>query len=135
MSPDEIVGKMMAADRFSQWMGMKVVDLTAGSCILELTVTEEMTNGFNIAHGGITYSLSDSAMAFASNAHGNHAVSIGTQINHLVKVQKKDVLRAECRETHRSRSLGLYECRVSNQDGQLVAVFSGQVKFLSTYWQ
>ena len=79
MSRKSIPEKMFQQDAFSQWMGMEVTASKEGFSVVELTVRKEMTNGFNIAHGGITYSLADSALAFASNSMGSKAVSIETR--------------------------------------------------------
>ena len=83
----QIVDTMYQGDAFSQWLGIERKAVKAGYCCLEMTVTDAMTNGFGIAHGGISYSLSDSALAFASNAHGEQSVSIETSISHTRKIQ------------------------------------------------
>ena len=67
---EKIVDKMYQNDAFSQWLGIEVVEVKDGYCKLNMTVRKEMLNGFQIAHGGIAYSLADSALAFASNSHG-----------------------------------------------------------------
>src|SRR5690554_7162654 len=82
MEAKSIVQKMMEKDAFSQWMNIEVVDIKPGYSILKTTVVPEMVNGFLIAHGGISYSLADSALAFAANAHGKQCVSIETSISH-----------------------------------------------------
>ena len=76
MTPKEIVDQMMQTDRMSQWLGISVLAYTPGNVICQMTVRDEMVNGMKIAHGGITYSLSDSALAFAVNAHGIKSVSV-----------------------------------------------------------
>ena len=73
---------MINGDAFSQWLGIKVLEVSAGFCKLKMIVRDEMTNGFKISHGGITYSLADSCLAFAANAYGRKAVSIETKIYH-----------------------------------------------------
>src|SRR5678816_4709885 len=78
-----IVDRMYNEDYFSQWLGIQRLEEEPGFCILQLEVRPEMTNGFGIAHGAITYALADSALAFASNSHGRKAVSIETSINHI----------------------------------------------------
>jgi acyl-CoA thioesterase len=70
----KIVDMMMASDFFSQWLGIEIIEVKEGSCKLQMTVRKDMLNGFGIAHGGITYSLADSALAFASNSHGQKSV-------------------------------------------------------------
>ena len=82
-SPQQIVDKMLKADAFSKWLGIEVINVSEGFSKLSMLVRDDMVNGFGIAHGGITYSLADSSLAFASNSFGNHAVSIETSILNL----------------------------------------------------
>ena len=79
----QVVDQMMGKDLFSQWLGVERLGEGKGWCKLKMTIRPEMCNGFEIAHGGISYSLADSALAFASNSHGRHAVSIETSISHI----------------------------------------------------
>ena len=70
MSPKKIVHKMMSNDLFSKWLGIEIISIKKGYCKLRLTISKEMTNGFNLAHGGICYSLADSCFAFTTNSLG-----------------------------------------------------------------
>jgi acyl-CoA thioesterase len=133
-TPDEIVGLMFQGDAYSKALGMHVAFLEAGSCLLQMKVMEHMVNGFNIAHGGITYALADSAMAFASNAHGVQCVSIETAISHIKKVWVGDTLSASCKELSRNRKVGIYEVEVTNQSNELVAHFKGTVLVSDREW-
>lgn len=117
----------MDSDAFSQWLGIEILKTGPGICELKMTVRQEMTNGFGIAHGGITYSLADSALAFASNAHGTQAVSIETSISHTRPVKIGDVLLATAEEKNNSRKFGIYEIKITNQDQKVVALFKGTV--------
>ena len=63
----KVVEKMITGDAFSQWLGIEILEITKGYCKLKMIVRKEMTNGFDIAHGGISYYLADSALAFAAN--------------------------------------------------------------------
>ena len=90
MPHTKIINTMMANDFFSQWLGIKILELKPGSCILTIIVRKDMLNGFGIAHGGITYSLADSALAFASNSKGRKSVSIETSISHLVSLKENE---------------------------------------------
>ncbi len=130
----DIANHMMRNDAFSQWLGINIVECSAGYAILELRVRDEMTNGFSIAHGGITYSLADSALAFSSNGYGQQAVSIETSISHTRPVKEGDLLRATATEKHRSRSTGIYEIVVTNQDDKTVALFKGTVFLKDSQW-
>lgn len=129
--PQEIVETMLAQDAFSQLLGMELLSIDKGSCELRCVVQASMTNGFGIAHGGITYSLADSALAFASNAHGVHCFSVDTNIAHIKKVKLGDVLTATCTESHRGKRTGVYVVEIQNQEGMRVAYFRGTV-FIST---
>ncbi|MBK7309504.1 MAG: hotdog fold thioesterase [Sphingobacteriaceae bacterium] len=133
-SPKEIVNTMMAADLYSQWLGISVLEVGEGSCKIQLTVRKEMVNGFGITHGGITYCLSDSALAFASNNHGPQAVSIETSISHTAKVLVGDILTADARELSRSKKIGFYEVTVKNQENKIVSLFKGTVYITKKNW-
>ncbi len=129
-----VVDKMMAGDAFSQWLGIERLEEGAGHCTLRMSVREEMLNGFSIAHGGISYALADSALAFASNGHGLKAVSVETSISHLRPVKAGDILTATAIEDHCSRKIGVYRVEVHNQAGQLVALFKGTVYRTGEEW-
>ncbi|HEX6916020.1 MAG TPA: hotdog fold thioesterase [Chitinophagaceae bacterium] len=122
-----IIDQMMANDRFSQWLGIERLAEREGYCELRLKLREEMCNGFGIIHGGITYSLADSALAFASNSHGKHAVSIEVSISHIKALHPGDVIIAVAEEKGHSNKLAIYEVIVRTADGELIAVFKGMV--------
>jgi len=130
---NSIIDHMYNGDAFSQWLGITRLDEGPGFCILEMTVRPEMVNGFGIAHGGITYALADSALAFASNSHGRKAVSIETSINHVRPVMAGDIIKAEARETSLSYKLGIYHIRVTRGE-ELVAHFKGIVYRKDEEW-
>jgi acyl-CoA thioesterase len=133
-SPAEIVQLMMEKDAFSQWMGIEVLETGIGTCKLRCTVHQDMLNGHSILHGGITYSLSDSALAFASNSRGNRAVSIETSISHIRKGEVGDVLTAVATEVHRGRTIGIYEVTITNQHDKVVSHFKGTVHVYPELW-
>ncbi len=122
-----VVDEMMQGDAFSQWLQIERLEEGPGHCTIRMTVRDEMVNGFFIAHGGISYSLADSALAFSSNGHGIKAVSIETSISHLRPVQVGDVLTAIATEDHLGKKTGIYRVEVFNQKGKLVALFKGTV--------
>lgn len=134
MTPREIVDTMMQTDAFSQWLGIRVDHIDFGTCTLSCTVTETMVNGFNIAHGGITYSLADSAVAFAANSHGQQCVSIETSIAHIKPAGPGDVLTAKCTEIQRGKSIARYETKIVNQHNNLIASFTGTVFRTDKHW-
>lgn len=132
---NEIVNrKMYANDAFSKWLGIEVLKVTEGGCELRMKVRAEMLNGFAIAHGGITFSLADSALAFASNSHGKKAVSVETSISHTQSVMEGDTLTAIAEEEHRSDKIAVYQVRVTNQNGKMVAIFKGVVYRTQKDW-
>lgn len=131
----KIVDRMYEFDYFSQWLGIERVVVEKGHTILKMQVKKEMLNGFGIAHGGITYSLADSALAFASNARGVQSVSIETSINHIKPTREGDFLIAEAKELNVTNKTGLYEIKVKNQDGELVALFKGMVYRTGKEWK
>ena len=96
-TPEEIVNLMMKEDSFSQWLGVVIDKIDFGICHLRASINSEMLNGFHIAHGGISYSLADSALAFASNSHGLQCVSIETSISHVKKISEGDLIIAEAK--------------------------------------
>lgn len=122
-----VINSMLQNDAFSQWMGIKVLESEPGYCKLSMKVREEMTNGFGVCHGGITFSLADSALAFASNSRGAISLALENNINFTKKVSVGDTLIAETEELQNGRTIGVYKVRVSNQDGELVAEFRGTV--------
>ena len=129
-----IVDAMMNKDYFSQWLGIDRLEERDGFCKLKMTIRNEMCNGFEIAHGGISYSFADSALAFASNSHGRHAVSIETSISHLKPLKPGDVIVAIAEEKSRSNKIAIYEVRVEKENGELVALFKGTVFRKETEW-
>ena len=130
----KVVDEMMNGDAFSQWLGIEILEITEGFCKLKMTVRDEMTNGFNIAHGGIAYSLADSCLAFAANADGIQAVSIETSISHTKKVASGDILIATSKEMNKSSKTTLYYITITNQDNLEVAHFKGTVFRTEKEW-
>ena len=130
----KVVDKMMSGDAFSQWLGIEILEITTDFCKLQLKVREEMTNGFNIAHGGIAYSLADSCLAFAANADGMQSVSIETSISHTKKVESGDTLTATSKEINKSSKTAMYYITITNQDKEEVAHFKGTVYRTGKEW-
>lgn len=118
---------MLQNDAFSQWMGIKVLETEPGYCKLSMRIRDEMTNGFGVCHGGITFSLADSALAFASNSRGTVSLALENNINFTKKVSVGDTLIAETEELQNGRTIGVYKVKISNQHGELVAEFRGTV--------
>jgi acyl-CoA thioesterase len=125
MQPESVVTHMMKNDLFSQWLGISVLEIKEGHSKISMTVRQEMINGFGIVHGGIAFSLADSAFAFACNNRNNLSVALETTINFLKPVAPGDVLTAEASEIHNGKSTGLYLIKVVNQQNVQVALFKG----------
>ena len=130
----KVVDKMMGGDAFSQWLGIEVLKITAGFCKIQMKVRDEMTNGFDIAHGGIAYSLADSCLAFAANSNGVQAVSIETSISHTQKVISGDTLTATAKEINKSTKTGLYYITIIKQNNIEIAHFKGTVYRTGKEW-
>lgn len=132
---ENIVAQMLENDAFSQWLNVELISITPGAAILRCEINAEMLNGFAIAHGGISYSLADSALAFAANGYGAQCKSIETSISHLKTCKQGDILTAEATELQRGHKTGLYQVEVFNQQRELIAFFKGTVYISSKQWK
>ncbi|MEO8772520.1 MAG: hydroxyphenylacetyl-CoA thioesterase PaaI [Ferruginibacter sp.] len=124
-TPQQVVTHMMEHDLFSQWLGIEVLDIKEGYSKIKMTVRKEMINGFGIVHGGIAFSLADSAFAFACNNRNVLSVALDTSINFTKPVHVGDILIAEAKELHNGKSTGLYHINITNQNEHVVAIFKG----------
>lgn len=120
-----VVTHMMENDYFSQWMQVNVLEIKEGYSKIQMTIREEMVNGFGIVHGGIPFSLADSAFAFACNNRNNLSVALDVTISFMKAVNVGDILTAEAKEVHNGRSTGVYLITVTNQKNEQVALFKG----------
>lgn len=134
MTPNEIVHKMFDNDAFSKWLGISVDEVSAGRAVLSMTIREEMTNGFGIAHGSITYAIADSALAFASNGHGRQSVSIDTSINHIESLKAGDKITAVATENALKNKFGFYTVEIKKEN-TVVALFKGTVYRSDKEWK
>lgn len=121
----KVVEKMTDHDEFSQWMGVEVLEVREGYSRISMTIRKEMLNGFGIVHGGIPFSLADSAFAFACNNRNNLSVALDVTITFTKTVNTGDTLIAEAKEIHNGRSTGVYLISVFNQKEEQVALFKG----------
>jgi acyl-CoA thioesterase len=133
-TPTEIVNAMLNNDQMSQWLGIQLISVEKGNVTLQITVRKEMTNGFDIAHGGITYSISDSSLAFSANSYGTKAVSVETSISHLKPVHVGDVLTTSVEEISLSKRIGVYHIKVHNQNQILVSTLKGTMYRTDKEW-
>ncbi|MGJ8616546.1 MAG: hydroxyphenylacetyl-CoA thioesterase PaaI [Sulfitobacter sp.] len=116
---------MWSDDRASGWFGMELIDVDEGTAILGLTVSEQHVNGHNICHGGVTFSLADSAFAFACNSRNQSTVAQHNSITYIAPARLGDRLTATAREVSLTGRSGITDVRVTNQDGQTIAEFRG----------
>lgn len=123
---ERVVHAMMARDAFSQWLGIEVLEVRPNACRVQLTVRDDMLNGFGVCHGGIPFALADSALAFASNTHGNVTVSIENSITYPKAVQSGDVLTASAERESATNRLAFFRVAVTRGD-ESVALFRGTV--------
>ena len=124
-TPGEVVQHMMRHDAFSQWLGIEVLEVKEGYSRIRMTLRDEMLNGFGVVHGGVAFSLADSAFAFACNNRNNLSMALDTNITFTKATKPDDVLTAEAKELHNGRSTGLYLISVTNQHNEQVALFKG----------
>ncbi len=127
MTPLETVQYMLNQDFFSQWMGIKILEIKEKYCLLEMPIKQEMINGLKTVHGGITFSFADSALAFSSNNSGEAAVALNCVINFTTAVRLGDTLFAESKLLTETRKTGIYDILITNQNKDLVASFRGTV--------
>jgi acyl-CoA thioesterase len=133
MEGTKIPYKMLSQDAYSQWLGIEILECEIGRCKVAMTVRTEMLNSMNKAHGGITYSLADTAFGFAANTHGKFAVSIETSINHIEAVNEGDYLVAESVIEKVNNKLGFNIIEVKRGD-EMVALFKGVVYRTNKDW-
>ena len=121
----KVVDKMMKDDQFSQWLNIRVLEVSEGYSKIKMVIRKEMVNGFGIVHGGVPFSLADSAFAFACNTRNNLSVALDVTITFTKSVNVGDELIAEAKEVHNGRSTGVYMVTITNQNNDPVALFKG----------
>jgi len=117
---------MTREDRCSAWLGMKLEEVRPGYARVSMKVIEHMVNGHDLCHGGMIFTLADTTFAYACNSHNQRAVAAGCAIEFLAPAHLGDVLTAEGLEVAHVGRSGVYDMKVSNQNGHLVAVFRGK---------
>ncbi|WP_083750101.1 PaaI family thioesterase [Rhodohalobacter halophilus] len=124
---ERIVARMMEKDEFSRWMGVKVLKVDEGYCKVTCPIRKEMLNGFSVTHGGIVFSLADSALAFSAATYGRISLAIENSISFTKKSVEGDEITAESRCIHLTHKTGLFEVKVHEQNEKLVAVMKATV--------
>jgi acyl-CoA thioesterase len=120
-----VIDHLLETDLFSKWLGIEVLEIKEGYSKITMTIRDEMINGFGVVHGGVTFSLADSAFAFACNNRNNLSVALDASINFLKPAHVGDVLIAEAKEMHNGKSTGLYQVSIKNQNDHLIGLFKG----------
>lgn len=121
----QILRKMLEKDAFSKWLGLEIDEITEGACRLHFTPTSDMCNGFETVHGGILFSAADSAFAFACNSHGRIAVALDVSITFTKAVKVGELLDIQAKELYLGNKTSVYEVKIQNSAGDLVALFKG----------
>lgn len=128
---DLIVKEMLEADAFSRWLGIQVKEIGKGTAKLSCVIREEMTNGFDVVHGGVLFSLADSALAFAAASTGRKALTLESSISFLKPVYAGAKLTIVTESVREGKRVGHYQVRIFLQNGDLAALFKGSVLFAS----
>ena len=123
----ELAGKtMFERDPASQALGMLLTEIRPGFARMTMPVRHDMLNGHHTCHGGYIFMLADSAFAFACNSHNQATVGAGCSIEYLAPGREGDLLSAEAIEQTLSGKIGVYDVKVTNQEGRTVALLRGK---------
>lgn len=117
---------MFSKDMATQSLGMTIKAVGPGYARLEMSIRPDMLNGHKTCHGGFIFALADSAFAFSCNSYNTNTVAAGCSIEYLAPGREGDVLTAEAQEQTRQGKTGVYDIRVTNQDGTSIALFRGK---------
>lgn len=121
----DVVDHMLRHDKFSEWLGIEVLEIREGYSRIRMEIRSEMLNGFGIVHGGVPFAMADSAFAFACNNRNNLSVALDVTISFMKALHEGDILTAEASEIHNGRSTGVYLITLTNQKGEQVGLFKG----------
>ncbi|KGO08045.1 PaaI family thioesterase [Dokdonia donghaensis] len=134
MNGEKIPYKMLSQDAYSSWLGIEIIEAQVGFVKVGMTIRKEMLNSMGKAHGGISYSLADTAFGFTANTHGKYAVSIETSINHIEALEEGDYITAEATVNLQKTKVGFNIVEIKRGD-ELVALFKGVVYRTSKDWE
>ena len=116
---------MHANDDAARMLGIEVLDTEPGRARLAMTVEQRMTNGHDICHGGMLFTLADTAFAHACNSYNRITIAAAAQIQFLAPARLGDRLIATAFERSRGRRTGVYDVEIHNQNDELIALFRG----------
>lgn len=122
---NKIVAGLLEKDTFSKWLGIEVVEVKPGKAVLRMTVRKDMVNGHGICHGGVTFALADTALAFAANAHGRLATSVECSMAYLAAARRGDVLTAVAEEALLASRIAVYTVSIAKKNNRRVGLFRG----------
>ena len=126
--PKSVFDKMMETDYFSQWLDIRLIEISNGKCVLEMTVRKEMLNGFAILHGGVTFALADSCLAFASNSYNKLSVSLSVSMTYAKPAKEGDTIIATATELSLTNKTATYDVVISNKKtSETISLFRGTV--------
>ncbi|CUX56965.1 hydroxyphenylacetyl-CoA thioesterase PaaI [Rhizobium oryzihabitans] len=112
-------------DNATRHLGMELLAVAPGEATITMTIAETMTNGHGTCHGGYIFTLADSAFAFACNTYNQRTVAQHCSVTYIAPAFKGDRLTATAREVSRRGRAGIYDIRITNQEGEHVAEFRG----------
>ena len=124
--------QLLDNDPASKMLGITLKEIDEGSCSVSMLVSQSMTNGYDICHGGFVYTLADTASAFAGATEGETVLSSANQIDYLLPVKLGDELTANARVTCISGKRLFCDVKVQNQDGQVAALMRSQLIIKNT---
>ena len=123
---DATAEAMYSRDRAAQALGIKIVRVQPGASLLTMTVRSDMVNGHHICHGGMIFSLADTAFAYACNSYNKNTVASACHIDFLAPAKEGETLEAEAVEQSASGRTGVYDITVRNNHGKTIALFRGK---------
>ena len=132
ISPKEVLQVMLKRDRFTEWLGLQIIEIGKGYCKLQYRINQEMMNGFDNVHGGILFSAADSAFAFACNSYGHLTVALDASVSFTKPAKTGELMTVEAVEVFLGNKIGIYDVRTSNENNELIALFKGTAYRTST---
>jgi phenylacetic acid degradation protein PaaD len=127
------VGRLAARDPFVRSLGIKCIDGGPGRAAVRMRVKPAHLSFNGTCHGGVIFTLADTAFGLASNSHGKVAAGIDTHMTYQTAVKRGDVLTATASEVSRTRRIAVYRVDVARADAMLVAAFTGTVYILDKH--
>ncbi len=123
---DATAAAMWSRDRAAQALGMRIVSVKPGSATLTMPVRADMVNGHHICHGGMIFTLADTAFAYACNSYNKNTVASACNIDFLAPAKEGETLEAQAIEQSQSGRTGVYDVTVRTSGGKTIALFRGK---------